>query len=346
MNKTKRFTIKTTLIYSLTVFLIMGITLIITASITILLFHLGKLTARNPIIFLLNFAIVCIVIGTVFSTIVGRRFLAPVIEISEATKKVARGDFSVVLSEETRGEETRIMAHNFNIMTQELAHTEMFHNDFIENVSHEFKTPLSAIEGYVTLLQKKDLSEEKQAEYTARILFNTRRLSALTGNILLLSRLENQDIEITRELFSLDEQLRETILMLEHQWGEKHINLEIDLDTVDYYGNCELLAQVWQNIIGNAVKFAPENGNIRILLRTNVSQIKVYVTDNGNGMSPEVMAHIYEKFYQGDSSRSSLGNGLGLTLARRIVDLHHGSMKTTSEEGRGTTITVILPIKE
>jgi signal transduction histidine kinase len=345
MNKTKRYTLKTTIIYSLTVFLIMGITLIITASVTILLFHTGRLTARNPIIFLIIFTIVSIAIGTVFSTIVGRRFLAPVIEISEATKKVARGDFSVVLSEDTRGEETRTMAHNFNIMTQELAHTEMFHNDFIENVSHEFKTPLSAIEGYVTLLQKKNLSEEKRAVYTARILFNTKRLSALTGNILLLSRLENQEIEVAKELFSLDEQLREMILLLEHQWGEKNIALEIDLDTVDYYGNRELLEQVWQNIVGNAVKFAPQNGNIRILLRTHLSQIKVSVTDNGSGMTPEVMAHIYEKFYQGDSSRSSLGNGLGLTLARRIVDLHNGSMKASSEEGRGTTITVILPMK-
>ena len=323
----------------------MVITLIMTASVTILLFHLGRLNARNPILFLINFTIVSIVIGTVFSMIVGRRFLAPVIEISEATKKVARGDFSVVLSEETRGEETRTMAHNFNIMTQELAHTEMFHNDFIENVSHEFKTPLSAIEGYVTLLQKKDLSEEKRAEYTARILFNTNRLSTLTGNILLLSRLENQGIEVSKELFSLDEQLRETILILEHQWIEKNIDLEIDLDTVDYCGSKELLGQVWQNIIGNAVKFAPQNGNIRILLRTHLSQIKVSVTDNGSGMSPEVMAHIYEKFYQGDSSRSSLGNGLGLTLARRIIDLHNGSMKASSEVGRGTTITVTLPMK-
>lgn len=344
MNKTKKFTLKSTLIYSLTVFLIMGMTLMVMAAFTILLFHLGVLTTHNPIIFILNFTVVSIAIGTVFSTIVGKLFLAPVVEISEATKKVASGDFSVVLSEKACSEETRTMAHNFNIMTQELAHTEMFHNDFIENVSHEFKTPLSAIEGYVTLLQKKDLSEEKRAEYIARILLNSKRLTALTGNILLLSRLENQEIEIKKEVFSLDEQLREMLLILEHNWREKSIELEIDLDTVDYFGNRELLAQIWQNIIGNAVKFAPENGKIRILLRMHLSEFRVSITDNGNGMSPEVMAHIYEKFYQGDSSRSSSGNGLGLTLAKRIVDLHHGSMKVTSEEGRGTTITVILPI--
>lgn len=127
------------------------------------------------------------------------------------------------------------MAHNFNVMTRELAGTEILRNDFIENVSHEFKTPLSAIEGYATLLQRKELSEEKRTEYTRRILFNTRRLSTLIGNILLLSRLEHQEIEIQREWFSLDEQLREAILMLEPQWNGKHLELDIDLDPVDCY---------------------------------------------------------------------------------------------------------------
>ena len=203
---------------------------------------------------------------------------------------------------------------------------------------------LSLIHIYVTLLQRKELSEEKRKEYTERILFNTKRLSALTGNILLLSRLENQEIEIKKENYSLDEQLREIILMYEPQWSGKNLDLDIDLDPAVCCGNKDLLAQVWQNLIGNAVKFVADNGRIRVLLRQKESAIEVSVVDNGSGMTAEVMNRIYEKFYQGDTSRSSSGNGLGLTLAKRIVDLHGVTIQVSSKLGSGTTFTVTLPI--
>ena len=196
----------------------------------------------------------------------------------------------------------------------------------------------------MTLLQRKGLSEEKRKEYTDRILFNTKRLSALTGNILLLSRLENQEIEIKKESYSLDEQLREILLMYEPQWSGKKLDLDIDLDSVICCGNKELLAQVWQNLIGNAIKFVSDKGNIRVLLRQKQNAIVVSVVDNGPGMSKEVMGRIYEKFYQGDTSRASSGNGLGLTLAKRIVDLHGGTISVSSKEGKGTTFTVSLPM--
>ena len=236
------------------------------------------------------------------------------------------------------------MAHNFNLMAKELAGTEILRTDFVENVSHEFKTPLSAIEGYTTLLQRKDLSEEKRQNYTKKILYNTRRLSTLTSNILLLSRLENQEIGIKKETFCLDEQLREILLLLEDGWTEKKLELEIDLDAVDYYGNKDLLAHVWQNILSNAIKFAPENGIIHILLRRENGSLITSITDNGIGMSEDVMRRIFEKFYQGDFSRSSQGNGLGLALAKRIVDLHGGNISVSSKEGKGTTFTVSLPL--
>lgn len=322
----------------------MTVTMLIMCVVTAVLYHLNLITMRNPVILIITFAITCIAIGTAFSLFVGKRFLAPVVQLSEATQKIAKGDFSVTLDENVRSEETRTMAHNFNAMTKELTQTEMFRNDFIENVSHEFKTPLSAIEGYVTLLQRRDLSEDKRKEYTERILQSTKRLSALTGNILLLSRLENQEIEVKKEIYSLDEQLRETILLLENRWSEKNIELEIDLETVDYKANRELLAQVWQNILTNAIKFTQKKGKISVVLRVHPSEIRVTITDNGHGMSAEVIGRIYEKFYQGDVSRASAGNGLGLTLAKRIIDLHHGRISVSSEEGRGSTFTVSLPL--
>lgn len=179
-------------------------------------------------------------------------------------------------------------------------------------------------------MQKRGLSEEKRVEYTNKILINTKRLSNLTGNILLLSRLENQEKEIKKEIYSLDEQIREIILLFETQWTEKNLELDIELESINYCGNKELLAHVWQNIIGNAVKFVPENGIIRISLKNNENKILFSVSDNGIGMSPEVTQRIYEKFYQGETNRSTSGNGLGLTLAKRIVDLHSGTISVSS----------------
>lgn len=219
----------------------------------------------------------------------------------------------------------------------------MLRNDFVENVSHEFKTPLTAIEGYTTLLQKPDLSEEKRLEYTRRILVNTQRLNALTGNILLLSRLENQQMQVRRERYCLDEQLRECILLLEDDWSSKEIELDIDLTDCEITANRDLLAQVWQNVIGNAVKFTPRGGKISVALRQSDTGAEVAVADNGCGMTGEQQRHMFEKFYQGDRSRSTQGNGLGLALAKRIVDLHGGTIQVQSAPDQGTKMTISIP---
>lgn len=341
MNKR---TLKTAVFFSVLVFLILMVAMLLNVFLTIILFRSGILESQPREITLIVFAVVSVIVGMIFSRFAARRPIGTIVEISDATKEIAKGNFNVRLNEDIRVTEIQTMAHNFNLMTRELSATEMLRNDFIENVSHEFKTPLAAIEGYVTLLQRKGLSEEKRKEYTERILFNTKRLSALTGNILLLSRLENQEIEIKKENYSLDEQLREIILMYEPQWSGKNLDLDIDLDPAVCCGNKDLLAQVWQNLIGNAVKFVADNGRIRVLLRQKESAIEVSVVDNGSGMTAEVINRIYEKFYQGDTSRSSSGNGLGLTLAKRIVDLHGGTIQVSSKVGSGTTFTVALPV--
>lgn len=341
MNKR---TLKTAVLFSALVFIILVATMFLNVLFTMAMFRSGILDVQHRESSLIFFAIISVIIGMIISKFVARRPIGSIVEISEATKEIAKGNFNVQMNEDIRVTEIQTMARNFNLMVRELAATEILRNDFVENVSHEFKTPLAAIEGYVTLLQRKGLSEEKRKEYTDRILFNTKRLSALTGNILLLSRLENQEIEIKKESYSLDEQLREILLMYEPQWSGKKLDLDIDLDSVICCGNKELLAQVWQNLIGNAIKFVSDKGNIRVLLRQKQNAIVVSVVDNGPGMSKEVMGRIYEKFYQGDTSRASSGNGLGVTLAKRIVDLHGGTISVSSKEGKGTTFTVSLPI--
>ena len=345
--------------FSLLTLLTLTLTILFSALLTFLLIKAGILVRQNRGIVFFVIAVVSIIVGAMISNYAGRHPLTAIIAMSDAVQEVAKGNFDVSLNENIRIKELRDMAHNFNLMAKELAGTEILRTDFVENVSHEFKTPLSAIEGYTTLLQKKDLSEEKRQNYTKKILYNTRRLSTLTSNILLLSRLENQEIGIKKESFCLDEQLREILLLLEDGWTEKNLELEIDLDAVDYYGNKDLLAHVWQNILSNAIKFAPEHGIIHILLRREIpsgdismpcgkdrenGSLITSITDNGIGMSEDVMRRVFEKFYQGDFSRSSQGNGLGLALAKRIVDLHGGDIFVSSKEGKGTTFTVTLPL--
>lgn len=340
MNKTH---IKATAILSLLIFVTLSVTIVLMLAFTLLLVKFGIVDTGNWKISVLVLGFLSIFIGTLISILISKNQIRTVINISNATQEVTKGNFDIELDENIKATEINTMVRNFNKMIKELKNTELFRNDFIENVSHEFKTPLSAIEGYATLLQKKDLSKDKQIEYTKKILFNTKRLSSLTGNILLLSRLENQEIEVKKENYSLDEQLREIILLFEPQWTNKNLELDIELESIDYFGNKELLAQVWQNIIGNAIKFVSDNGKIRIILLRDNNIIKVLIVDNGIGMSSDVIQRIYEKFYQGDESHSTSGNGLGLALSKRIIDLHNGNIQVSSKEGKGTTFTTILP---
>ena len=343
-KKWKKCPKRLSVMFSLLTFLTLTLTIIFSALLTLLLIRTGILVRQNRGIVFFVIALVSVLVGTIISNYAGRHPLTAIIAMSNAAQEVARGNFDVSLDENIKIKELRDMAHNFNLMTKELAGTEILRTDFVENVSHEFKTPLSAIEGYATLLQKKDLSEEKRQGYTKKILYNTRRLSTLTSNILLLSRLDNQEIGIKKESFCLDEQLREILLLLEDGWTEKKLELEIDLDAVDYYGNKDLLAHVWQNILSNAIKFSPEHGIIHIRLRRENGSLITSNTDNGIGMSEDIMRRVFEKFYQGDLSRSSQGNGLGLALAKRIVNLHGGDISVSSKEGKGTTFTVSLPL--
>lgn len=275
--------------------------------------------------------------------LISRHFFAPIHQLILALKRVADGNFSVSLPEEKHWEDIRKMNHNFNQMVKELNSIELLQSDFIHNVSHEFKTPLAAIEGYAALLYSSPLSED-QKEYTSRILDSCRQLTSLTGNILLLSKLENQKIVPEKQLFSLDEQLRRCILAMEPLWTQKNLSLNIELQEIEYEGNEGMLAQVWTNLLSNAIKFTPASGSIQIQLYTSTDCIVVSFTDSGIGMTKEVQCHIFNKFYQADRSRSVCGSGLGLALVQRIIRLCNGKILVSSQPENGSTFTVCLPI--
>lgn len=288
--------------------------------------------------------IISTVIATIISGIASKRILRPIRTLSKATEEVAKGNFSVKIGI-PKDYEFALLAKNFNKMVHELSSIETLRNDFVSNVSHEIKTPIASIQGFAKLIQDKNLNDDERSEFTDIIISESSRLSKLTSNILKLSKLENQEVITGKAEFALDEQIRCAILIMEPEWSEKGIDLDIDLDKVSIIGNEDLLQQVWLNIIGNAIKFTEKGGTIGIKLMDLKDKIVIKVSDNGVGMNEETQRHIFDKFYQGDKSHLSKGNGLGLSLVKRIIELCDGEIKVRSKLNYGTTFTIELPKK-
>lgn len=241
--------------------------------------------------------------------------------------------------------EVRQIARNLNAMVEELGTVETLREDFIAGVSHELKTPLTAIEGYAVLLGEPDITAAEQRQYTQEILDSSRRLSRMVSSILHLSSLDHcSELPGCRE-FSLDEQLRQCLLELEPHWTRKHLELDLELPEVRCTGSEELCRQIWQNLYSNAIKFTPDGGTITTRITTEPGWVTVSISDTGIGMPGEVQKHIFEKFYQGDASHSTNGTGLGLALAKRITDLHGGSISVRSAPGEGSCFSVRLPVQ-
>jgi len=268
----------------------------------------------------------------------------PVKQILEATEKIMQGDFTIRIApvKEFAGETGfNEIIKAINKMTAELAGTETLRTDFIANVSHELKTPLAVMGNYATMLQKPGISEEDRIEYAKAISHSSRRLAALITNILKLNKLENQQIFPQLDEYDLGEQLCENLLQFEEVWEKKNLNIETDIeDDVRIRSDAELLSLVWNNLISNAVKFTPEEGTIAVSLKTEGDLVIVSVRDTGCGIKPEVGQHIFEKFYQGDTSHATQGNGLGLALVKRVVDILNGEIGVQSVYGQGSTFTV------
>lgn len=288
-------------------------------------------------------ASVAVAFGTVISSVSGNKVIRPLSDLCDGIEQIARGDFSVrVAVPKAKG--LRRLSVSFNKMARDLSGIETLRSNFINDVSHEFKTPLTSIHGFAKLLQSPDITEAERIEYATIIADESKRLSHLSSDLLNLSKVENQTIVRDQAVFSLDEQLRQTVLMLEPSWSAKEQDMQVELDTVLYYGSEDLLRRVWTNLLANAIKFTPQGGSISVRLMDADDVVVVRIKDSGIGMDEEAMRHIFDKFYQADASHAGEGAGLGLALVQRIINLCEGEVTVKSEVGKGSNFSVKLPV--
>ena len=294
--------------------------------------------------YIIALLITSLIIGTFFGYFITERYFRPLKQLSDASKKIADGDFTVNIDElEYKEDETELnnLIKNFNIMVKKLSKIETLRSDFIANVSHEFKTPLATIQGYVTLLEDDKLTNEEKKHYLKIIFDATKKLTNLSSNILKITKLENQEVEISKTEYNISEQIREVIILLQSSWEKKNIEIETEIEEdVVINADGELLSLVWNNLFSNAFKFTDDGGKVTLKLKSDGDFAIVKIKDTGCGMTAEVGAHIFEKFYQADSSRATQGNGLGLALVKRVVDIMQGDISVDSAVGVGTEFTV------
>jgi signal transduction histidine kinase len=292
-------------------------------------------------------SVISVIIGSGISFLLGKIPLKPINDLTNQMKRLAAGDFSTRLT--FRGAWSnhpgfREMSVSFNKLAEELESTEMLRGDFINNFSHEFKTPIVSIAGLAKLVNKGNLTEEQRAKYLTAIEEESLRLAAMATNVLKLTKIENQAILSEVSCFNLSEQIRSCVLLLENKWESKDLELFLDFNEYEIEANEELLKEVWINLLDNAVKFTPHCGTVSVTIQESIGTISVTVSNTGSEISDENMKKIWKKFYQADESHASEGNGVGLAIVKRVVDLHGGEISVISGDGV-TSFTVELPVK-
>lgn len=300
---------------------------------------------ENPFIIMTITLVACLIIGTFISAVVSRKMLKSIKLFMEATNKLASGDFSARLNIK-HPPEYRILSENFNRMAEELEGIEVLRTDFINNFSHEFKTPIVSIKGFAEILKDDHLTQEERNEYLDIVIEESTRLSSLATNVLTLSKVEVQSILTDKQRFNLGEQLRQCILIVESKLAKKNILLNADIHDHYVCGNKEMLNQVWINLLDNAIKFVPQDGIIDVSIKEKEHSIIVTITDNGCGIAADALPKIFDKFYQEDISHATMGNGLGLSIVHKIINLHKGTITCDSMLSRGTSFIISLPIIE
>lgn len=306
---------------------------------SLLEYFLNTTIQVHPLVWLMLFSIV---IGVTVSVVANVLLLRPIVKLNHAMRRVAEGDFTIRLQTGSHITQVRDAYRNFNLMVQELGATETLQTDFVSNVSHEFKTPINAIEGYATLLQGGS-SDDQQQGYIDRILLNTQRLSTLVSDILLLSKVSNHAIPLAKTAYRLDEQVRQAILLLEPRWSDKEIDFDVELEEITWTGNENLMQHVWTNLLANAIKFNQRQGRVIMRLYRGSEGITFTIEDTGPGIPESEKKHIFNRFYQLDSSHTQEGSGLGLALCRQIIDTCGGGIAVDNVPDGGCRFTVTLP---
>ena len=330
--------------------MLFSLTIGLTSTASIFIYYIANKSTNGNTLIIAVSVFLTILFGAVLCTIcdlIRRRVMieTPVNQILEATEKIASGDFKVKLipnHEYSKFDEYDLIFNNINTMTEELSKNEILKSDFISNVSHEIKTPLAVIQNYAKTLQNENLSKEKKQEYLSVLLSQTQKLSTLITNILKLNKLENQKIVPEIEKFDLAELLRLTTLSFENLFEKKNIEIVCDIDETTIISSKSLLEIIFNNLISNAIKFTDNNGKITISLKQDQTHAIVKVSDTGCGISKEVGEHIFDKFYQGDTSHSNEGNGLGLALVKKVIDVIGGEISVESQVGVGSTFIIKL----
>lgn len=337
---------KLTLIFSGVIFLILAITMLVVGTVMSVLIHNGVILNDNNgrygrIVVILVFALASLIFGSIISLIIMHNPIHMVNRLVSSMDRLAKGDYStrIVMGD---GKIRQTIENSFNKMAEELENTEMLRSDFINGLSHEFKTPIVSIRGFAKILKKNNLSDEERLEYLNIIDEESKRLAKLSTNVLELTKLENQSILTCISTYNVSEQIRRVMVLLEKKWGSKNIVPALNFNEYMITANEELLKQVWINLIDNAIKFTPEAGELEIKISNDETSTHVDVINEGALISDEEKDRIFRKFYQCDKSHASEGNGIGLAIVKRIVDLHNGKVEVSSYNGRNI-FSIIIP---
>ena len=349
-NQKREYRWSLLLLISLLVFLILVAAVLLAVAGVVVLLNLGVITELtentadiNDLLFFMS--VISLIIGMVLTAVLSSVFMGPINRLINLMNRLASGDYSARL---TFGR--MIQAHptfrevvdSVNTMAQELESTELLRSDFINNFSHEFKTPIVSIAGFAKLLNRGNLSQEQQKKYLQVIEEESMRLSYMATNVLNLTKVENQTILTDVSEFNLSEQIRSCILLLESKWAKKDLELQLEFGEHMICANEELLKQVWINLLDNAVKYTPEGHTVQVRISETEDSLSAAVMNTGSEISPEHQKRIFQKFYQADESHAAQGNGVGLAIVKRIVELHKGAVSVTSEN-EVTVFTVTLP---
>ena len=319
--------------------LVKSVIIVIVTALTISLLLSSISEVNRLFVIVLNIFI----ISGILTGITTKKMLQPIQQINKATKEVASGNFAVEL-ETKREDEIAELIENFNKMVKELRSIEGIQKEFVGNVSHEFKTPISSIQGFAQLLQEDEISKEERIEYAGIIIEESNRLLNLSNNMLKLTSLDNKELISNKKKIDISQQIEKAIGLLEKEWKNKNIQFNLNLEKKNFYGDEELIFQVWINLIENAIKFSHEDSRIDITMKSQQDELSVIIKDYGIGM--DNTEKIFDRFYQADESHSRSGCGLGLAIVKRIIELSKGKILIESKKGEGSTFAVILPLHE